>query len=91
MPSPVSPPGEPRADAQRADLLPPVAGVDLYWLPLGAGDSLPVVRWSGRAFESLAAVRQHRQRCDLYHAALEIRIDGHRYVVEMTPEGSRVG
>lgn len=63
----------------------PIGTVDLYWLPLGAGDRFPIVRWSGRAFESLAARRQHRERCDLYHAALEIQIDDQRYVVEMTP------
>lgn len=91
MPSPVPPQGEPPADPQQADLRPPVDGVDLYWLPLGAGDSIPVVRCSGRAFESLAAVRQHRERCDLYHAALEIRTDGHRYVVEMTPAWGAAG
>lgn len=47
-------------------------GVQLYWLPLGAGDRFPIVRWSGRVFEALAARRTHRARCALFHAALEI-------------------
>jgi hypothetical protein len=85
MPSAVRRPGERLVRALPTDDPPPVGGVDLYWVPLGAGDRFPVVRWSGRAFEALAARRGHRGRCDLYHAALEIRIDGHRYVVEMTP------
>jgi hypothetical protein len=62
-----------------------VDGVDLYWLPLGAGDRLPVVRSSGRLFEGLAARRAPRSPCDLYHAALEISLDGVRYAIEMTP------
>lgn len=61
------------------------ASVDLFWLPLGAGDPLQLVRWSGRAYESLAARRDHRDRADLYHSALEVRLDGHRYVIEMAP------
>lgn len=60
------------------------ASVDMYWLPLGAG-GLPVVRWSGRLFEALAANRQHRARCDLYHSALEVRLGADRFVIEMTP------
>jgi len=62
-----------------------VDGVDLYWLPLGAGDRLPVVRASGRVFEGIAARRAHRSPSDLYHAALEISLDGVRYAIEMTP------
>lgn len=61
------------------------ASVDLYWLPLGAGDALPVVRWNGRVFEALVAGHEHRPRCDLYHSALEVQVDGRRFVIEMTP------
>jgi hypothetical protein len=61
------------------------ASVDLYWIPLGAGEAPAVVRWTGRVFESLAARRAHRAPCDLYHSALEVRIDGHRHVIEMAP------
>jgi hypothetical protein len=58
--------------------------VDLYWLPLGAGGS-PVVRWSGRLYETVAARRGHRAACDLYHSALEVRVGADRYVIEMAP------
>ena len=60
-------------------------GVDLLWIPLGAGSSLPVVRWNGRAYEALVARRERRSRRDLYHAALEVGAFGARFVVEMTP------
>jgi hypothetical protein len=59
--------------------------VDLYWLPLGAGDALPIVRWNGRLYEALAARVQRRSRCDLYHAALEVGLDGVRHTIEMGP------
>jgi hypothetical protein len=59
------------------------ASVDLYWLPLGAGDNC--VRWNGRIFEALVAHHEHRGACDLYHSALELRIDGDRFAIEMTP------
>jgi hypothetical protein len=60
------------------------AHVDLYWLPLGAGGSA-VVRWSGRVYEAVAARRDHRAACDLYHSALEVRADADRFVIEMAP------
>jgi hypothetical protein len=62
-----------------------VAGVHLYWLPLGAGDAIPVVRWNGRIYEALVAAHERRPRCDLYHSALEVEVDGRRFVIEMTP------
>lgn len=58
-------------------------GVDLYWLPLGAGGHL--VRFNGRAYEALVAAIEQRRRRDLYHSALEVRIPEGRYVIEMTP------
>ncbi|HEX6698001.1 MAG TPA: hypothetical protein VF080_14435 [Solirubrobacteraceae bacterium] len=58
-------------------------GVDLYWLPLGAGGWF--VRANGRAYEALAARVQRRARCDLYHSALEVRVAGERYVIEQAP------
>jgi hypothetical protein len=61
------------------------ARVDLYWLPLGAGDTFPVVRWNGLLFEALAAWHQHRQRANLYHAALEVYLDDTRFVIELAP------
>ena len=48
------------------------SGVDLYWLPLGAGGHS--VRLNGRLFEAVAAGVQHRRTFDLYHAALEVRL-----------------
>ncbi len=61
------------------------ASVDLYWLPLGAGDAHPSVRRSGRLFEALVARHEHRGRRDLYHSALEVQLDGERFVIEMAP------
>ena len=58
-------------------------GIGLYWLPLGAGDR--VVRLGGFAFEAIAARRSSRRRLDLYHAALEVRTTGARFVVELAP------
>jgi hypothetical protein len=59
------------------------SGVDLYWLPLGAyGHS---VRLNGRVFEAVAARLEGRAACDLYHAALEVRVPEARFVIEMTP------
>jgi hypothetical protein len=59
------------------------AAVNLYWLPLGAGDHC--VRWSGRLFEVLAAGLGHRGRRDLYHSALEVQLGTDRFVIEMAP------
>ena len=59
------------------------AAVDLYWLPLGAGGWF--VRRNGRAFEALCARIEHRPALDLYHAALEVRRAGARFVIEQTP------
>lgn len=58
-------------------------GVDLHWLPLGAGGWF--VKRNGRLYEALAAWRGRRARCDLYHAGLEVRLAGVRWVIEMTP------
>jgi hypothetical protein len=59
------------------------AAVDLYWIPLGAGGHS--VRFNGRVFEGIAAARQHRQRCELYHAALAVELDGEDYAIELAP------
>jgi hypothetical protein len=59
------------------------AAVELYWIPLGAGGHC--VRFNGRLFEAFAAVLHHRPRCDLYHAALVVHLDGERYTIELTP------
>jgi hypothetical protein len=59
------------------------AAVDLYWIPLGAGGRS--VRFNGQVFEAIAAACRHRQRCDLYHAALVVGVDGDRYTIEVAP------
>ncbi|MCW2848416.1 MAG: hypothetical protein JWR90_2390 [Marmoricola sp.] len=61
------------------------SGVDLYWLPLGAGDASHCVRSSGRLYEALSARHQHREPSDLYHSALILQLDGHAYAIEMAP------
>jgi hypothetical protein len=61
------------------------SSVDLLWLPLGAGDASRLVRWSGRTFEAIIARHQRRERRALYHSALEVRLDGAPFVIEMTP------
>jgi len=58
-------------------------GVDLYWLPLGAGGHS--VRLNGRVFEAVAARLERRQPSDLYHSALEVHVPEGRFVIEMAP------
>lgn len=74
----------------------PVAGpsgshgaVDLFWIPLGAGAH--VVRLSGKIFEAASALLQRRNRCDLDHSALEVRVPEGRFVIEMTPVPDHYG
>jgi hypothetical protein len=57
-------------------------GVDLYWLPFGAGGHS--VRLNGIAYEAVVARRERRARCDLYapHSRSE-SLHG-RLVIEMT-------
>ena len=70
---------------QRADEAAHPAGIDLYWLPLGAGEAGRCVRGSGRAYEALVATQHRRSRSDLYHSALVVRLDGHAFAIEMAP------
>ena len=58
-------------------------GIDLYWLPLGAGGHS--VRWNGRVFEAAAALLDGRERCDLYHSALRVYVPEARFVIEQAP------
>jgi hypothetical protein len=70
----------------------PISGIDLYWLPLGAGGHS--VRLNGKVFEWFAARLEHRNRCDLYHSALQVYVPEGRFVIEQAPawgEGSRRG
>jgi hypothetical protein len=43
------------------------------------------VRLNGKLFEVVAALLGRRERRDLYHAALEVKTGGDRYVVEQAP------
>ncbi len=60
-------------------------GVDLYWIPLGAGAGGALVRWSGRCYEAIAAAVGRRRRQPLFHSALEVQLDGVTTTIEMTP------
>ena len=61
------------------------AGVDLYWLPLGAGGHS--VRLNGKVFEAVVARLERRPACDLYHSALVVQVPGGRFVIEQAPVG----
>jgi hypothetical protein len=65
------------------------AASDLYWIPLGAGGHS--VRFNGRVFEAIEAARRHRRRCDLFHAALVVEVDGDRYTIEIAPSPNADG
>lgn len=58
-------------------------GVDLYWLPLGAGGRF--VRLNGKGYEALVALRERRPRLDLYHSALVVGTGDERCAIESTP------
>ena len=60
-----------------------LAAVDLFWIPLGAGQH--IVRLSGKLYEATSAWLQQRPRQDLYHSALVVVIPEGRFVVEQTP------
>lgn len=57
--------------------------MELYWIPLGAGQR--VVRVSGKVFEALSALVQRRRTYDLYHSALAVIVPEGRFVIEMAP------
>ena len=61
------------------------ASVDLYWLPLGAGDGTGCVRTNGRVYEAVVARREQRTPCRLFHSALEVRLGDQRFTIEMAP------
>lgn len=75
-------------DQDRSSLARPMApegrfGIDLYWLPLGAGGNF--VRFIGFVYEAVKARLDRRPVCDLYHSALIVYVPEGRYVVENTP------
>ena len=65
------------------------SGVDLFWLPLGAGGHS--VRLNGLAFEAVAARLERRTACDMYHSALEVHAPSGRFVVEQAPKRDNNG
>ena len=65
---------------------PAPGGIDLYWLPLGAGGHS--VRWNGIVYGALAALHERRRSQDLYHSALKVRHGGRRYVAPVWNENS---
>jgi hypothetical protein len=65
------------------------AAIDLYWLPLGAGGHS--VQLNGMVFEAVVARLQRRDRRDLYHSALEVRLPEGRFVIEQAPMRDRQG
>jgi hypothetical protein len=67
----------------------PRHGVDLYWLPLGAGGHS--VRLNGRVFEAVVARLERRTTKSLYHSALVVRVPAGEFVIEMAPIPDRHG
>jgi len=65
--------------------------IDVYWIPLGAGAGGWLVRWSGRIYEALAALVARRPRCDLYHSAMILTLDGAQTAIEMAPVWTKRG
>ena len=58
-------------------------GIDLYWLPLGAGGNF--VRLNGKVYEAIKSRLQRRPACDLYHSGLQVIAPEGRYVIEQAP------
>jgi hypothetical protein len=56
-------------------------GIDLYWIPLGAG-GVGFVRFNGRLYEGIRARVERRPALDLYHTALEVRVPEGRFTIE---------
>ena len=58
-------------------------GIDLYWLPLGAGGNF--VRLNGHIYEAIKARLDRRPVFDLYHSGLQVFVPEGRYTIEQTP------
>lgn len=70
-------------------LVEPVARIDLYWIPLGAGGS-GFVRLNGRIYEWFKARAESRPPMGVLHTALEVYVPEGRFVVEtMWPSPDR--
>jgi hypothetical protein len=64
-------------------------GVELYWLPLGAGGRS--VRVNGRVYEAVAARVERRPAAALYHSALLVSVPEGTFAIEMGPVRGRDG
>jgi hypothetical protein len=69
--------------------MPSREGVELFWIPLGAGSRVPVVRWSGLLYERLQAGRDRRPPQPLFHAALRVWVGDTWTAIEMAPDWGR--
>lgn len=49
------------------------------------------MRVNGQVFETAAAWLERRDRCDLYHSALEVRLPEGRFVIEQAPAWGSTG
>lgn len=58
----------------------PTPGIDVLWIPLGAGGWF--VRFNGRVYEAVHAHLERRRPLALYHTALEVHLPEGRFVVE---------
>ncbi len=67
----------------------PNAGVDLYWIPLGAGGHS--VRFNGIVYEAIRSLLKRQPRRDIFHTALIVTVPSGRYTIEMTPVPDREG
>ena len=88
----VTPPRGPHifaAAAQASQALRADAAVDLYWLPLGAGQAF--VRFNGRVYEAVRALVERRERLALYHCVLEVRVPEGLFTIELAPVPDRSG
>jgi hypothetical protein len=72
-----------RADGAIVMRAPPAAAVDLYWIPLGAGNRC--VRFNGRVYEVVGAAVARRPRVALFHSALIVELDGECHAIEVGP------
>lgn len=68
-------------NAEPAPPAPAPTGIDLYWIPLGAG-GVGFVRLNGRIYEAVKARLGRRRPLDLYHTALEVRLPEGRFIIE---------
>jgi hypothetical protein len=74
------------AFALQAEAMNKQPGIDLYWLPLGAGGHF--VRMNGRIYEAIAARLEGRPSFDLYHSALIVSSADAQFVIEQAPLGA---